>query len=192
MRKIVFDIETKNVFQDVGKNDPSLLDLSLVGVYDSETNKYTSYLEEELNQLWPIIEKADMLIGYNSDHFDIPLLNKYYPGDLTKIKSLDILKEIKDASGRRFKLDHIAEGTLGINKSGHGLQAITWWKQGEIEKIRQYCLDDVKITKKIYDYALKHGKLKYKDGAKTVSIPLDTSHWETISEEVSLTHTLPF
>jgi hypothetical protein len=67
MRKIVFDIETKNIFQDVGKNDPTLLDLSLVGVYDSETNKYTSYLEDELNQLWPIIEKADVLIGYNSD-----------------------------------------------------------------------------------------------------------------------------
>jgi DEAD/DEAH box helicase domain-containing protein len=191
MRKIVFDIETRNIFQDVGKNDPTLLDISLVGVWDSETNKYTSYLQEELNQLWPIIEKADVLIGYNSDHFDIPLLNKYYPGDLTKIKSIDLLKEIKNSVGRRFKLDHIAEGTLGTNKSGHGLQAITWWKQGEIDKIREYCLDDVKITKKLYDYALKNGKLKYKDGGKAVAIPLNTSTWETMSDN-SLTHTLPF
>lgn len=191
MRKIVFDIETKNLFSDVGKNDPTLLDLSLVGVWDSETNKYTSYLEDELKDLWPIIERADVLIGYNSDHFDIPLLNKYYPGDLTKIKSLDLLKEIKNATGRRFKLDHIAEGTLGINKSGHGLQAITWWKQGEIDKIRQYCLDDVKITKKIYDYALKNSKLKYKDAGKTITINLDTTKWDNV-EESSLTHTLPF
>ena len=191
MRKIVFDIETKNTFQEVGKNDPTLLDISLVGVYDSETNKYTSYLENELNQLWPILERADLLIGYNSDYFDIPILNKYYPGDLTKIKSLDLLVEIKNSLGRRLKLDHIAEGTLGINKSGHGLQAITWWKQGEIEKIREYCLDDVKITKKIYDYALKHQKVKYKDGMKTVSIPLDTSKWEQL-EDNSLTFTLPF
>jgi hypothetical protein len=191
MRKIVFDTETRNIFMDVGKNDPSLLDLSLVGVYDSETNKYTSYLQEELHLLWPILERADILIGYNSDHFDIPLLGKYYPGDLTKIKSLDLMKEIKNVTGRRFKLDHIAEGTLGVNKSGHGLQAITWWKQGEIDKIRQYCLDDVKITKKIYDYALKHQKVKYKDGSKTVSIPLDTSKWEEI-QDTSLTFTLPF
>ncbi len=191
MRKIVFDIETKNLFQDVGKNDPTLLDLSLVGVYDSETNKYTSYLESELNQLWPILEHADVLIGYNSDHFDIPLLNKYYPGDLSRIKSIDLLKEIQKVLGRRLKLDHVAEGTLGINKSGHGLQAITWWKQGEIEKIREYCLDDVKITKKIYDYAMKYGKVKYKDGGKNISIPLDTSTWD-ILENSSLTHTLPF
>lgn len=191
MRKIVFDIETRNVFQDVGKNDPSLLDISLVGVWDSETNAYTSYLQEELKDLWPLIEKADVLIGYNSDHFDIPLLNKYYPGDLTQIKSIDLMKEIQKSLGRRMKLDHIAEGTLGVNKSGHGLQAITWWKQGEIEKIRQYCLDDVKITKKVYDYALKNGKVKYKDGGKTVSIPIDTTGWETPIEN-SMTHTLPF
>ncbi len=191
MRKIVFDIETKNTFQDVGKNDPTLLDMSLIGIWDSETNKYQAFLENELNQLWPIIEHADLLIGYNSDHFDIPILNKYYPGDLTKIKSIDLLKEIRNSLGRRLKMDHIAEGTLGINKSGHGLQAITWWKQGEIEKIKEYCLDDVKITKKLYDYALKHGKLKYKDGEKNVSIPLNTSTWE-IMEENSLTHTLPF
>jgi DEAD/DEAH box helicase domain-containing protein len=191
MRKIVFDIETRNIFQDVGKNDPTLLDISLVGVWDSETNKYTSYLMEELKDLWPIIEKADVLIGYNSDHFDIPLLNKYYPGDLTQIKSIDLMKEIQKSLGRRMKLDSIAEGTLGINKSGHGLQAVTWWKQGEIEKIRQYCLDDVKVTKKVYDYALKNGKVKYKDAGKSISIPLDTSTWE-ILEENSMTHTLPF
>jgi DEAD/DEAH box helicase domain-containing protein len=141
--------------------------------------------------LWPIIEKADVLIGYNSDHFDIPLLNKYYPGDLTTIKSVDLMKEIQKSLGRRMKLDSIAEGTLGINKSGHGLQAITWWKQGEIEKIREYCLDDVKITKKVYDYALKNGKVKYKDAGKTISVPLDTSTWEIPSEN-SMTHTLPF
>jgi DEAD/DEAH box helicase domain-containing protein len=191
MRKIVFDIETKNIFQDVGKNDPTLLDISVVCVYDSETNAYTSYLENELGKLWPILEKADIIIGYNSDHFDIPLLNKYYPGDLTKIKSIDLLKEIKDSSGRRFKLDHIAEGTLGINKSGHGLQAITWWKKGEIQKIIDYCIDDVKITKKLYEYALKNKKLKYKDGGKTISIPLNTATWEE-KQESMMTHTLPF
>ena len=110
MRKIVFDIETKNFFNDVGKNDPSLLDIALVAIHDSETDSYSSYLEDELVKLWPILERADMLIGFNSDHFDIPLLNKYYPGDLTKIKSLDILKEIKDSYGRGNWLFPLVEG----------------------------------------------------------------------------------
>ncbi len=191
MRKIVFDIETKNTFQEVGSNDPTALDISVVCIYDSETNKYSSYLESELKNLWPILEKADVLIGYNSDHFDIPILNKYYSGDLSKIKSVDLMKEIKNSLGRRMKLDHIAEGTLDMNKSGHGLQAITWWKQGEIQKIIDYCIDDVKITKKLYEYALKNGKVKYKDGGKKVNVLLDTSNWEKMNDN-SMTHTLPF
>src|SRR3989344_8155252 len=103
MRKIVFDIETKNFFDTVPGNDSAKLDIALVAIYDSLTDTYSSYLEEELTKLWPIIEQADMLIGYNSDPFDIPLLNKYYPGDLSKIKSLDLLVEVKKALGGRLK-----------------------------------------------------------------------------------------
>lgn len=191
MRKIVFDIETRNVFSDVGKNDPTLLDISLVGVWDSETDAYTSYLQEELSLLWPILERADMLIGFNSDHFDIPLLNKYYPGDLTKLKSLDILKEIYKTYGRRMKLDQIAEGTLGKKKSGNGLEAIEWWKKGDIERIRKYCLDDVRITKEIYDYALENNKVVFKEGGKLHDVKLDTTNWETPTDN-RLTYTLPF
>ncbi len=191
MRKIVFDIETRNVFSDVGKNDPTLLDISLVGVWDSETDAYTSYLQEDLSLLWPILERADMLIGFNSDHFDIPLLNKYYPGDLTKLKSLDILKEIYKTYGRRMKLDQIAEGTLGKRKSGNGLEAIEWWKKGDIEKIRKYCLDDVRITKEVYDYALENNKIIFKEGGKLYDVKLDTSSWEAPSDH-RITYTLPF
>jgi len=191
MRKIVFDIETKNTFQDVGSSEPADLDLSLVGIYDSDDDSYHSYLEPELNDLWPRLEKADLLIGYNSNHFDIPLLNKYYPGDLKMIKSLDLLQEIKSSIGRRLKMDYVAEATLKINKSGHGLQAIEWWNKGEIEKIRRYCIDDVRITKDLYDYALAHGHLKYKEGGHLAEIKLDTSNWE-LRQDKAMTQTLPF
>lgn len=192
MRKVTFDIETSNLFQDVGSNDPSKLALSVVCIHDSETNKYSSYLEENLKKLWPILEKTDMLIGYNSDHFDIPLLNKYYPGDLSKIKSLDLLKEIRAMLGRRIKLDDIAETTLGKNKIGNGLQAIVWWKNGEKDKVIKYCLEDVKITKELYEYALKNKHVKYREGAVIKEIKLDPSAWEILSESPRLTHTLPF
>ena len=189
MRKIIFDCETANIFTDVGSARAEDLDLSVVCIYDSETDEYSSYFQEDLKKLWPILEKADLLIGYNSDHFDIPLLNKYYSGDLTKIKSLDLLKEIKNSLGRRLKLDTIAEATLGKNKSGHGVQATVWWKQGKYEEVKRYCLDDVKITKEIYDYALKNGILKYKDAGVVKDIKLDTSKWEEKNSS-SITHTL--
>ncbi len=191
MRKIVFDIETRNFFHDVGSADPSKLDIAIVAIHDSETDSYSSYLAEELVQLWPILERADMLIGFYSEHFDMPLLNKYYPGDLTKIKHLDILKEIRKQYGRGMKLDQLAEGTLGQNKIGHGSDANKWWKQGNIEKIREYCIDDVRLTKEIYDHALANQKLMFKEGRDIKEIPLNTSDWETPSDN-KMTFSLPF
>lgn len=190
MRKIVFDIETRNIFSDVGSNNPADLDISVVCIYDSKEDKYSSYTQEELSSLWPILEKADMLIGFNSEHFDIPLLNKYYSGDLTKIKSIDLLKEIKNSLGRRIKLDTIAEATLGKNKTGNGLDAIVWWNKGEIEKIKKYCIEDVKITKELYDFALTNKYLCYKDGGENKKIPINSENWEKEEKTGALTHTL--
>ena len=192
MRKIVFDIETSNIFQDVGSNNPADLSISVVGIYEYEGDKYSTFLQEDFGKLWPILENVDMFITFNGDHFDIPLLNKYYSGDLLKIKSLDILKEMHKIAGRRMKLDQIAEGTLGINKSGHGLDAIRWWKDGEIEKVKKYCLDDVRITKDLYEYALKEGKLIFKEGQNLNEVKLDTSDWETPPTSFALNYTLPF
>jgi DEAD/DEAH box helicase domain-containing protein len=193
IRKVVFDIETANVFSDVGgSNDSTKLDISIVGAYDSATNTYATYSVAELPKLWKIIEKADMLIGFNSDHFDIPLLNKYYPGDLAHIKSLDLLVEVRNVLGRRLRLDTIAEATLGINKSGHGLEAVQWWKEGKEDLVRKYCEDDVRITKEVYDYARKHKELKYKDFGDIKTIKLNPKEWEVVDAPVAMTHTLPF
>ena len=191
MRKITFDIETRNFFQDVGSNDPVDLDISVVCIHDSLTDAYTSYEQHQLKDLWPLIEQADMLITWNGDHFDIPLLGKYYSGDLSKIKSLDLMKEVRNVLGRRLKLDGVAEATLGTNKSAHGSQAVEWWKTGEIDKIIKYCIDDVKITKDLYDFAVKNGYLKYSDAGTIKQIKFNTSKWEKV-EESAMTYTLPF
>lgn len=192
MRKITFDIETSNIFQDVNSNNAADLDLAVICIHDSETGNYASFEQHQLPELWPIMEKADMLITFNGDHFDIPLLNKYYPGDLTTIKSLDLLKEVRKSLGKRIKLDTIAEATFGGNKTADGLQAVRWWREGRKQEVIDYCIADVKITKDVYDYAMKHGHLKFIDFAAQNAIkefPVDTTDWEK-KEESAMTHSL--
>jgi len=191
MRYIVFDLETQNTFEEVGSNESSALDISVASLYDSQTDKYTTVAIDELDSIWSLIEQADALVGYNSNHFDIPLLNKYYPGDLTNIKSIDLLESIRQSLGRRLKLDSVAEATVGAKKSAHGLQAVRWWKEGKIDEIKKYCEQDVKVTKKVFDYALKHGHVKFKDGNRKREIPLDISTW-MIKEDTAMTHSLLF
>ncbi|QQR82670.1 ribonuclease H-like domain-containing protein [Candidatus Campbellbacteria bacterium] len=191
MKKVVFDIETRNIFDDVGKNDPALLDISIVGVYDYETDTYTSYAQEEFPALWALLERADVLIGFNSDHFDIPLLNKYFPGELTALKSIDIMTSIKDALGRRLSLNNVAGATLGLKKSADGLQAYQWWKEGRVQEIRDYCLQDVKVTKDLYEHIVAHKKIKYRDGQDLKELTLDTSEWDKGGDH-ALTYSLGF
>lgn len=190
MRRITFDIETEGEFRVNG--DFSGLELTVLGVHDSETGKLTGFYREELKDAWPLFENADVIVGYNSEHFDIPILNKYYAGDLTKIKSVDLLKEVRNILGRRLKLDNLAEATLGKKKTGHGLEAVEWWKQGLHEKVRDYCLSDVSITNDLYLHAKKKGSLKYRDYDGLREIKLDTSQWEEPGDVQAMTHTLPF
>ena len=178
MKAIVFDIETADVFTDE-KRKAEDLELAIVAVYNYSDNSYSTYTKEELDKLWELMRNIDTLIGFNSNHFDIPLLNKYSPIDLKKeFKSIDLMENVKQSLGRRIKLDWIADGTLGINKSGDGLKAVEWWNRGEIDKVREYCIDDVKITKEIFDYAKENKKLLYNDLGTINTIQIDTTGWE--------------
>lgn len=191
MKILTFDIETTNTFDEVGSPNAADLDLAVVCVHDSETDEMTSYFKEDLGKLWPLMEQADMLVTFNGDHFDIPLLNKYYAGDLTQIKSLDLLVEIRKSLGRRIKLDDIASATLGESKSADGLQSIVWWRQGKIDDVVNYCKQDVKVTKNVYDFAMQNGHLLYVKDGKKEQIVLNTSEWEKPVEN-NLAPTLGF
>lgn len=155
-KEIVFDIETIGDIRDI-----STMKLTVISIYEYETEQYRSFEEHELRDLWPLFEKSDRLIGFNSEHFDLPILQKYYGGDLSRLPHLDILKVVKQSTGSRFKLNDLAKATLQIEKSADGLQAMEWFREGKMDLIKQYCEQDVKVTKELYDYGRKNKMLYY-------------------------------
>jgi len=187
MKKIIFDIETKNIFSDVGSDNPADLDISVISLYDYETNQYYSFLEEDFSKMWPFFENTDLLITFNGNHFDIPLLQKYCSFDLKNIQHLDIFAEVQKVTGKKIGLDNIATTTIKIAKSANGLDAVAWWNSGEIEKIKKYCEQDVKVTKDVYEFAKNNNFLKYKDlkTKKIVKVKLDSSSWEIKNNETT-------
>jgi DEAD/DEAH box helicase domain-containing protein len=184
-REIVFDIETRNTFHDVGRRDPSALDISVVSIWDSAENKFSSFVLETLDELWPILERATTLIGYNSEHFDTPLLDKYYPGNLYGLRQIDLMKTIQQSFGKRIGLDPVASATLGVQKSAHGLQAVEWWRNSEVDKIIKYCEQDVNVTKQLYEHMRDENFVLIPDilTGKTQKIVVDTSDWYSQSTE---------
>lgn len=173
--EVVLDIETQNTFQDIGAHDPSRLRVSLVGCYFYETDTFESFFEQDLPRLWPRLEHADRVIGYNLFGFDYPCLTSYYTGDFRNIPTVDLMVELEKRLGFRLKLDDVALATLGVGKSGHGLQAVEFWRKGELDQLRDYCLQDVRVTRDVYAHALAHQELKYRDRAgqiQTVPFPI--------------------
>lgn len=173
--EIVLDIETQNTFQDVGAYKASLLKISVVGVYFYETDTFESFLESDLPKLWPRLERSSRIIGYNLFGFDYPCMQTYYTGNIMSLPTVDLLLEIEKRLGFRIKLDTVAQATLGMGKSGDGLQAVRFWKEGEIEKLKSYCLQDVRVTRDIYEKALAEKQVSYFDrlGQKqTIPLPI--------------------
>lgn len=160
MDKIVFDIETKSAPEGYGDNQNlEKLEVSVVGVYSYNKNAYLSFEEKEMDKLVEVFRNSYLTIGFSSERFDIPVLQKYMPFPLTSIAHFDILKEIKERLGRRISLSILAEANLGAGKTTHGLEAIEFYKRGEMDKLKEYCIQDVKFTKEIYDLIKDRGYL---------------------------------
>jgi len=50
---------------------------------------------------------------------------------------------------------------LGERKTGDGLKALRLWKEGKLQELADYCLQDVKLTRDIYEYGAEHGELRF-------------------------------
>ena len=176
-RKIVLDLETqKNLNEVGGHQNLHLLKVSVVGIYDYSDNKYKTFEEKEIPRLEEILREASLVIGFNHKRFDFPVLQPYLSLDLGKVPYLDIMEEFVKARAHRIGLNNLAQATLKEGKSGNGLEALRLYSIGDMESLKNYCLDDVRLTKELYEYGIKNKRLYYTSrslfamGKETVSV----------------------
>jgi DEAD/DEAH box helicase domain-containing protein len=157
---LVFDIETQNFFTDpeVGWNNFNALKISVVGVYSYLKNKYLSFEEHEMEALADLFRESTRIVGFSMNRYDVPVLHHYFQEnaatrdvDLWGKERVDLLEEIELLLGKRISLSKLAEANLGVAKDRHGSEAITLYKNGEMEELKKYCLKDVELTKALYD-----------------------------------------
>ncbi len=183
---IVFDIETQNTFQETGKSRAEAfkkLRVSVVGVYEYLTGEYKTYDEKELMELDKRFQKAELLLGFNSLGFDLPVLSNYFFTPVDRFPHLDLMTEIEKNRGHRASLDSVAKPTLKTKKSGSGLDAIMYWKENRIDELKKYCLEDVRITREVFEYGCREGKILFTStwDFKTYEIPVN---WKNEAEAI--------
>lgn len=168
MNIIYFDLETQRTANDVGGREKKRdMGMSLGVTYSSDLNEYRIYSEKRVDDLIHQLLRADLVVGFNVVNFDYQVLMGYTILDLPhQLRTLDLLVEVENAGGVKPRLDNIAQATLGIGKSGDGIDAIKWWREKRMLEIAEYCCFDVKVTKLVHEHGTHFQEVFYADKFK--------------------------
>jgi DEAD/DEAH box helicase domain-containing protein len=154
---VVFDLETQRSFDEVGgRSQMHRLGVSVGVAYRYDRDEFLVYTEDRISELIDLLRDADLVVGYNIKGFDYEVLRGYTDEDLQSLPTFDLMYDLEDRLGFRPKLESVAVATLGGGKSADGLQALEWWREGEIDKIAEYCREDVKVTRDLYDFGKRN------------------------------------
>ncbi len=174
--KLIFlDLETQKTAQEVGGwKNAHLMKVSVAVIYDSIEKRYYAFGEDDIEFLIRILEKGDLIIGFNIKRFDYRVLSAYTEEKrIFELPTFDILDDVYRRIGFRLSLDHLARNTLNKGKIGNGLLAVKWFKEGDMESLIKYCMRDVEVTKDLFYYGLEKGYLVYSRKGKKIKIPVD-------------------
>jgi hypothetical protein len=161
-----------------GWHDHKNMGISVIGCYDYGASRYRTFCKDNFQEFRELAREADSLVSFNGIGFDnkvleacgLPLLRNgenYY----------DILREIWIADGlgpefvypthTGYGLNEVARINLNAGKTGHGAVAPVDWQRGNIGRVIDYCLEDVRLTKRLFDRILAtHGLRSPKDGRR--------------------------
>ena len=154
---VVFDLETQRSFDEVGgRSQFHRLGVSVGVAYRYDRDEFLVVEEDTIDQLVALLLQADLVVGYNIRGFDYEVLRAYTDEDLASLPTFDLMFDLEEKLGFRPKLDSVVSATLGVGKSADGLQALEWWRRGEIDKIIDYCRQDVRVTRDLYDFGKRN------------------------------------
>lgn len=158
---LILDLETQKTFDEVGRQNVHKLRVSVVGTFDYLTQEYRIYEEHELHDLEERLKSVDLIVGFNVRRFDLVVLKPYLFISIDSLPVFDLLEEIERVRGHRVSLQSLAQATLEATKTGQGLDAVELFKRGQMELLKEYCLNDVRLTKEIYEYGKENGRVYF-------------------------------
>lgn len=165
-----------------GFRDTQNFGISVIGTYDYAADLYRAFLEPDFKEFERLTAKRKV-VGFNSILFD----DAVCAAEGLRIKSAyDILRETYRAMGldpfptehdgayQGCGLDALCQANGLGGKTGHGALAPVLWQQGKRQEVIDYCLNDVDLTKKLFDLIRNHGVIRNpKNGGKIVFPPIN-------------------
>lgn len=146
-----------------GWRDFAGMGVSVTGVYDYADGRYRVFCKDNIAEFAKLIFERELFVGFNSIPFDNALLAASGWPVPPAEKCYDLLREIWAAAGLGPEFDFKTHGGYGLDavclknfgsrKSGDGALAPVLWQQGKIGAVIDYCLDDIFLSKQLFDAA---------------------------------------
>lgn len=167
----VFDAEIKKRIEDCsnGWRSHDEMGISVLVIFDYSTMRYRVFDDKNKDEAVHILNTYDLVVGFNTVGFDWKLIKATWPTKAARVsKDYDILREIWIAQGLDpdhfdmkthggFKLDDVAFDTIGMRKTANGALAPVMFQAGQFAELTDYCLEDVRIERTLFEFAAEHG-----------------------------------
>jgi DEAD/DEAH box helicase domain-containing protein len=161
---VVFDLETQNSFDEVGGyRNTRALKMSVGVTWNSADQAFHRYAEQDVPALIQELKSAALVVGFNVLNFDYEVLAAYTGEPLRGLPTVDMLDHIYRKLGFRVKLDDLVRASLNVQKSGDGLDAIRWWRAGQLDRLFDYCQQDVAVTRRLYEFGKQNKYVMFYD-----------------------------
>lgn len=191
MDHVVVDVEIQKTIEETpgGWDSTHLLGVAVACVWEYKAARMRVYGPEDVPALKERLLRADRVSGYNIWKFDLPVIwglpARGRVEDM-RPKADDLLVRIWAALGlnansfsgahKGWGLDGVAGATLGVGKIGYGGDAPKWYQAGLIQKVVNYCADDVALERDLCDFTDRYGYVLNDKG--TYRGPLDIPAWQ--------------
>lgn len=172
---IIYDLEIQNLVPPrdgerlhdfkycAGWTDYVGMGFACAAIYDTARGEYRIFDEFMLDDLKNRLDRTDVVVGYNILRFDNNVLA---PFDIVipEKKSYDLLAEIARAAGtpndfKGLSLNAVCEANFKTQKTGDGADAPKLYQQKRFGELFDYCLADVRLTKKLFDRVMEMGHI---------------------------------
>jgi len=203
---VVFDAEIKNRIEDCSKGWQSHdeMGISVLVIFDYATMRYRVFDDHNAQEAIALLWNSDLCVGFNTVGFDWKLIRATYPtlietghketptetfkGFGRTSSDFDILFEIWISLGLNphkfeprthggYKLDDVAQETIAMKKTSSGELAPIMFQQGRFADLVDYCIEDVRIEKTLFEFAAANGYVVRNGRA----IPIDLTKLDGIA-----------
>ena len=171
---LFFDLETRKRTTDLSKDNDEgwrLLregkgGISALAIWDNREEWCYFYDDSEIETIAAYLESAEIVVGFNSRFFDIPVVEGILGRRLALREHIDLYEEVKRGlsklgqRGRKgeYTLGAICSRTLGgQGKLESGALAPDLAKDGLWARLFRYCADDVRKTRNLFGHIQSEG-----------------------------------